>query len=98
MECCANCGEVFEDDVEDFEGYKRVSFCDECVESGEYLEKLVELYKVEHRIPEDETLMVVEGKDGLMTFVREKDIIEWCKRMDMDESEYLRPEYRKGVK
>ena len=94
---CEVCGEAFEiDRVDNIEDHDRISFCTECVRLGKHAEKLVEIYKQENDIPEDEAVMVMVREDGPI-FVREKEVIEFCKDLGMDESEYMKPEYRKDI-
>lgn len=91
------CGVCGEESAEKMKDDADVSFCSDCFESGKYINKLVEMYKERNGIPEDESMMVIMGEDGPESFVREKEIIEWCKRNGLDESEYLKPEYNKKI-
>ena len=96
VSCCV-CGKEFEDEfAEEIEGYIRVSFCTECMASGKHIPEVVKLYKIEHRIPEDESVMVRCGQDGeIKLIIRERDIIERCKSRGMKPEEYMKPEYLK---
>lgn len=91
---CAACDKEFEDDLPEEDHHVDLFFCQECISSGKYIEGFVKRYKIDNHIPEDEVVMVKCDEEGIpVLYVREKDVIEWCKERGLDPASYMKPEY-----
>lgn len=91
---CAACDKEFEGDLPEEDHNVDLFFCQECVSSGRYIEGFVKKYKVMNNIPKDEAVMVKCDEEGIpVAYIREKDMIEQCKKSGMDPTSYIKPEY-----